>query len=124
MHDTDVPSGRAGFEWVEFDALDGVDCPCGRARRALMDAADFPGSIHVTDISRDARLHYHKRLTEVYYVLSCNPDAHIELDCELHSIRPGICVMIRPGTRHRVVGTATVLILVIPKFDPADEWFD
>ncbi|MCH8044346.1 MAG: hypothetical protein IID44_11570 [Planctomycetes bacterium] len=38
------------FEIVDFETIEGVSCPC-------------PGMIHRTEISADARLHYHKRLT-------------------------------------------------------------
>jgi mannose-6-phosphate isomerase-like protein (cupin superfamily) len=48
----------------------------------------------------------------------------MQLDDELMPVRPGMCIMIRPGTRHRAVGRMKVLILVLPKFDEADEWFD
>jgi mannose-6-phosphate isomerase-like protein (cupin superfamily) len=78
----------------------------------------------VTEISVDARLHYHKRLTETYYFLECGPDARMQLDDEELAVRPGTCIMIRPGTRHRAIGKMKVLIIVFPKFDPADEWFD
>ena len=36
----------------------------------------------------------------------------------------GQCLLIPPGVRHRAIGEMTVLIVVIPKFDPADEHFD
>ena len=39
-------------------------------------------------------------------------------------VRPGMSILIRPGVRHRALGKMTVLIIAIPKFDPADEWFD
>ena len=115
---------RAGFELVDFAQLSGVACPCGTARRAFAEVADFPGTVHVTEISADARLHYHRRLTETYFFLECGPDAKMQLDGELIAVKPGMCVMIRPGTRHRAVGRMKVLILVLPKFDPEDEWFD
>jgi hypothetical protein len=35
-----------------------------------------------------------------------------------------MCVLIRPGVRHRAIGPMQVLIVVFPKFDLADEWFD
>jgi len=60
---------------VDFAALDGIACPCGVARRAFQDVADWPGTVHVTEISAEARLHYHRRLTETYYFLECEPDA-------------------------------------------------
>jgi mannose-6-phosphate isomerase-like protein (cupin superfamily) len=94
------------------------------ARRGLADVADFPGTIHVTEIHQDARLHYHRRLTETYFVLECDPDTYLQLDHDRIPARPGLCVMIRPGTRHRAVGRMKVLIVVLPKFDPLDEWFD
>jgi quercetin dioxygenase-like cupin family protein len=119
-----VPGDVPGYEIVDFEQLPGVPCPCGTARRGLADVPDFPGTLHVTNIRQDARLHYHKRLTEVYYFLECRPDARMQLDDQVLSVRPGMCIMIRPGTRHRALGEMKVLIVVLPKFDPADEWFD
>jgi mannose-6-phosphate isomerase-like protein (cupin superfamily) len=118
------PAARRGFEIVDFADVEGVCCPCGVARRAFADVEDFPGTIHVTTISADARLHYHRRLLETYYCIECEPGAQLQLDDELVDMRPGKCVMIRPGTRHRAIGAMRVLIVVLPKFDPADEWFD
>ena len=112
------------WEIADFDQIKGVACPCGTARRAFVDVSDFPGTIHRTDISTAARRHYHKRLTEVYYVLDCDADAKMELDDETIDLHPGVCVMIRPGVRHRAVGKMRVLIVVLPKFDADDEWFD
>jgi mannose-6-phosphate isomerase-like protein (cupin superfamily) len=114
-----VPPKR--YQIVDFDQIPGVPCPCGTARRALLDVPDFPGTIHRTDISTDAKLHYHRRLSETYYVLQCAPDAQMQLDDELVPVRPGTCIFIPPGVRHRAVGKMTVLIVVFPKFDPDDE---
>ncbi len=91
---------------------------------ALDDVADFPGTIHVTEISAEAKLHYHKRLTETYFVLECEPGAQLQLNDQRIDLRPGVCVLIRPGVRHRAIGKMKVLILVLPKFDAEDEWFD
>jgi mannose-6-phosphate isomerase-like protein (cupin superfamily) len=115
---------QRGYEVVDFSALPGVTCPCGIARRAFMDVDDFPATVHVTEIAADARRHYHRKLTEVYFVLECEADARMELDSENIGLRPGMCLLIRPGTRHRAVGRMKVLIVVLPKFDPRDEWFD
>ena len=52
------------------------------------------------------------------------PDARLQLNDDLIPLRPGVCVMIPPGVRHRAVGAMKVLIVVVPKFDPHDEWFD
>lgn len=112
------------YEIVDFSQMAGVPCPCGTARRAFADVEDFPGTLHRTEISLDARLHYHKRLTETYYFLECQPDARMQLDDEIIPVRPGMSILIRPGVRHRALGKMTVLIIAIPKFDPDDEWFD
>lgn len=112
------------WELIDFDQIPGVPCPCGTAQRSLADAADLPFTLHRTQIEEDARTHYHRRLTETYFVLACGPEARMELDGESVTLRPGLAVVIRPGVRHRAVGQMTVLIFVTPKFDPADEWLD
>jgi mannose-6-phosphate isomerase-like protein (cupin superfamily) len=117
-------AGRTTYRVVDFADVPGVPCPCGTARRAFADVADFPGTLHVTDIAADARTHYHRRLTETYFVLDCGAGAVMELDGDRVPVRPGVCILIPPGVRHRAVGPMRVLILVLPKFDPADEWFD
>ena len=114
----------AGYEIADFSRIAGVACPCGTSRRAFMEVPDFPGTIHRVEIAIDARLHYHKRLTETYYFLECEPGAQMQLNDEVLDVRPGTCIMIRPGTRHRAIGKMKVLIVVFPKFDPADEWVD
>jgi mannose-6-phosphate isomerase-like protein (cupin superfamily) len=109
---------------VRFDDLPAVPCPCGTARRALEAVPQFQGTVHRTEISLDAQAHYHRRLTETYYFLDCAPGSAMQLDDQLVPVAPGTCILIPPGVRHRAVGRMTVLIIVRPKFDPADEWFD
>lgn len=109
---------------VDFAAIEPVPCPCGMSRRALHDTSVVPGTLHQVDISIDARLHYHRALTETYYILECEPDARLQLDDEFVPLRPGMCVVIPPGVRHRAIGQMKLLNFVTPKFDPADEWFD
>lgn len=112
------------YHIADFSEIPGVPCPCGTARRAFADVEEFPGTIHVTEISADAKLHYHKRLTETYYFLECEPDAQMQLDDEIIDVSTGKCILIPPGIRHRAIGNMKVLIVVFPKFDPADEWLD
>lgn len=109
---------------ADFAEIPGVPCPCGTARRAFAGQPEFPGTLHVTEISEDAKLHYHKTLTETYYVLECGPEAKMELDGETIELHVGKAVVIPPGVRHRAIGRMKVLIVVLPEFDPADEWFD
>src|SRR3954469_20287765 len=115
---------RKPCEIVNFVELPGVPCPCGTARRAFAEAEDFPGRIHVSEISAGAKTHYHQQLTETYYFLECEPGAKMQLNEEVIEVRPGTCIMIRPLTRHRAIGKMKVLIVVYPKFDPDDEWLD
>lgn len=111
----------ADYEVVDFAEVSPVACPCGQARRAFGDVADFPGTIHRTEISALAKTHYHNRLTETYYILECEPDASMALNGKIIPVKPGMCIMIRPGVRHRAIGRMTVLIVVFPKFDAGDE---
>jgi len=125
MTDSDNAAERPtgdGYQVVDFSQIPAVPCPCGRSRRALADVAGFPGTIHLTHIESDARLHFHKQLTETYYVLQCDAGAQIQLNEDLMDVRPGMCIVIFPFTRHRAIGNMTVLNIVLPKFDPADEW--
>ena len=115
---------RRPYEIVDFTALaaGGMSVRTGSAR--LRGRGRFSRHDPRHGNRGDARRHYHQRLTETYYVLECESDAHLLLDDDIIPLRPGLCVMIRPGTRHRAVGHMKVLIVVIPKFDPLDEWFD
>jgi mannose-6-phosphate isomerase-like protein (cupin superfamily) len=113
-----------GYRVVDFDQIPGVPCPCGTARRAFADVPVFPATVHVTSITVDAKLHYHKRITETYYFLECGPQARMQLDHETLAVKPGMCILIPPGVRHRAIGEMKVLIVALPKFDPADEWLD
>ena len=118
------PSGTRKPVIVNFEDIPGTPCPCGSARRAFTDVPDFPCTIHVTEISAQAKRHYHKRLTETYYFLECGAGAGMDLDDETIPVKPGMSILIPPGVRHRAIGKMKVLIVVFPKFDPADEWLD
>ena len=110
------------FKLAQLDEIDGVDCPCGVARRAFGGGDNDVATLHMVDISADSRAHYHKRATEIYLVLE--GEGHIELDGELYPVRPMSAVFIKPGCRHRAVGALRIINIPIPAFDPADEWFD
>lgn len=87
-----------------------------------MDDADGVASLHIVSIGEDSRVHYHRKMIEIYYVLE--GEGTIELDGESCPLKPGVSVMIKPGCRHRAVGKLKILIVPVPKFDPEDEWFD
>ena len=106
---------------THFDDIPPADCPCGQARRAWADAADFPATVHRTSVGLDARPHVHRGQTECYVVLDCGPGAALELDGRRIPVTAGSTALIRPGCVHRAVGEMELLIVCTPKFDPADE---
>ena len=110
------------YEIAHMDEVSPVNCPCGTSQRAFVSEGGGVASFHIVDIQEDARRHYHKKLTEVYYILEGR--GQMELDDETIDIRPGDAIMIKPGCRHRAVGKFKIINVVIPAFDSADEWFD
>lgn len=118
--DIDTMSQRYMIE--QLDEIDPVKCPCGRARRGFASEDNALATLHMTEISAESRVHYHKKLTEIYLVL--DGEGRMELDGEVVPVRPMTAVFIKPGCRHRAVGQLRVAITVIPPFDPEDEWFD
>jgi hypothetical protein len=107
---------------TDLESLPAVPCPCGLARRGLQDCTTFPGTIHRTTITRQAQKHWHRTMTETYYILECSSDAAMELDDQLLPVRPGMCIVIPPGITHRAIGQMEILNIVLPKFDPQDEF--
>lgn len=118
---SDPPANRR-YQIVHPAALPAVQCPCGETRRAFLDDPAGAASLHIVEISADSRVHYHKRLTEIYYILE--GEGEMELDGQRHEVRPGDAILIKPGCRHRAIGKMRVLNIPIPAFDPHDEWFD
>ena len=79
-------------------------------------------SIHLVEISKEARTHYHKKMTEIYLVLE--GEGQIELDGEVIPVKPMTTILIKPGCRHRAIGEMKIINIPVPTFDPADEHFD
>jgi len=110
------------YNVAHFDEIAPRPCPCGQTRRAFVDDPDGIATFHVVRIQADSRVHYHKRLTEIYYVLE--GAGHVELDGDRLPVRPGSVIQIKPLCRHRAAGDLKVIVVAIPAFDPEDEWFD
>jgi mannose-6-phosphate isomerase-like protein (cupin superfamily) len=110
------------FLVAQLDDMEAMRCPCGFTRRAFVSPENSVATLHLLDVQTDAQKHYHKNLTEIYFVLE--GEGHLELDDELVPVKPMTAVMIKPGCRHRAVGHLRVAIIPVPAFDPADEWFD
>lgn len=106
----------------QLDELPPQACPCGVTRRAFVGVRDNVASVHVVDIKEDSRVHYHKRMTELYVVLE--GEGEMELDGTRIPVRPMTAIYIKPGCRHRAIGKLRILNIPVPAFDEADEWFD
>jgi mannose-6-phosphate isomerase-like protein (cupin superfamily) len=110
------------FLITQLDDVPAVPCPCGYARRGFATPDNATATIHLVDITTDARTHYHKKLTEIYLILE--GAGFMELDGERVPVKPMTSIMIKPGCRHRLIGKFKIINIPIPAFDPDDEWFD
>lgn len=75
---------------------------------------------HVVDID-DAKPHYHKRSTELYYVLE--GDGTVMLDGVRHAVRQGTLLHIPPGVVHGAQGRMRVLVIGVPDIAEDDIFF-
>lgn len=107
---------------TQLDEISPVKCPCGYTRRAFITPENDVASLHLVEITADAKKHYHKKMTEIYLILE--GEGYIELDDERVPVKPLTTILIPPGCRHKAVGNLTVSVIAIPKFDTEDEWFD
>jgi mannose-6-phosphate isomerase-like protein (cupin superfamily) len=107
---------------AQMDELPAAGCPCGQSRPAFVSKDNPVATMHMVDITADARTHYHRKLTEIYLVLEGT--GHMELDGKLVPVKPLTAIFIRPGCRHRAVGRLRIVNVPVPAFDPEDEWFD
>lgn len=85
-----------------------VQCPCGDSHRFITGKDGGSLGLHVTSIC-GAEPHHHNTMTEVYYVVKGS--GQIELDGELHEVKPGTVILIPPGVVHRGIGDFSVVIV-------------
>lgn len=76
--------------------------------------------VHTVDID-GAKEHYHKKGTEVYYVL--DGEGIVRLNGVEHPIRTGSVVHIPPGVLHGAIGPMRVLVVGIPDIAENDLFF-
>ena len=93
-------------------------------RHLLISRQDKDSSVvawaHAVDID-GAREHFHKRSTELYYVLE--GEGVVTLDGVDHSVRQGSIVHIPPGVVHGAKGRVKVLVIGIPDIADDDLFF-
>lgn len=96
-----------------------VSCPCGESRRLITREHSPNVGLHITHITQGKR-HYHKKTTEIYYVLTGS--GTIECEGQCYALSPGMAVYIPPGVAHRGWGDFEAIIVTCPAFDPEDEF--
>jgi mannose-6-phosphate isomerase-like protein (cupin superfamily) len=85
---------------------------CGQIR-PLIEAADGAAAeVHHVRID-DAKLHYHAKTDESYYVI--DGQGTMILDDEQIELHAGVVVYVPRGVRHKAVGKLTVLTVCIPR---------
>jgi len=85
---------------------------CGQIRPVLEEKDGAAAEVHHLEIT-NAKLHYHERTDEIYYVLDgegrmCLDDREIELHKD-------VIVYVPRGVRHRAWGNLKVLVVCIPR---------
>jgi mannose-6-phosphate isomerase-like protein (cupin superfamily) len=76
-----------------------VPSECGQSTRPLTYPDTTVCNLHVTFI-KDSTKHYHRKCTEVYYILQGR--GKMELNDDLVDVEPGTVVYIEPYTSHRL----------------------
>ena len=85
---------------------------CGQIRCLIEEKDGAAGEVHHVEI-QDAKLHYHERTDEIYYVI--DGEGTMVLDDERIPVRAGVVVYVPRGVRHKAVGDLTVLTVCIPR---------
>jgi mannose-6-phosphate isomerase-like protein (cupin superfamily) len=113
------------FLFADFSLVAALASADGTTRHAFTRSNQTPVSVRLIDVEGEVRPHYHRIQTETYYFLE--GEGSMELDGKSYPVKPGLALIIRPGTRHRAVKGATpmkLLSVVSPSLEEADEWFD
>ncbi|MDX1565856.1 MAG: cupin domain-containing protein [Phycisphaeraceae bacterium] len=95
---------------------------CGKRVRLISEGDDGVAAwAHAVEIDGGASDHFHKKTTEIYYVLA--GEGTVRLDRAEHPVTAGSIVHIPPGVVHGASGTMHVLVVGIPSIDDADLYF-
>jgi mannose-6-phosphate isomerase-like protein (cupin superfamily) len=84
---------------------------CGQIRCLVEEKDGAAGEVHHVRI-HDAKLHYHERTDEFYYVIA--GEGTMALDGEEVELHPGVVVYVPRGVRHKACGDLTVLVVCVP----------
>jgi mannose-6-phosphate isomerase-like protein (cupin superfamily) len=84
---------------------------CGQIRPLIEESDGAAAEVHHVEI-QDAKLHYHERTDEVYYVI--DGEGTMVLDDEVIELHEGVVVYVPRGVKHKAIGRLTVLTVCIP----------
>lgn len=85
---------------------------CGQIRCLVEEADGAAAEVHRVEID-NAKLHYHERTDEFYYIIA--GQGTMILDDETIEVHEGVVVYVPRGVRHKAVGKLTVLTVCIPR---------
>jgi mannose-6-phosphate isomerase-like protein (cupin superfamily) len=85
---------------------------CGQIRCLIEKKDQAAAEVHYVEIE-DAKLHYHERTDEFYYVIAGR--GTMTLDSEEIELHPGVVVYVPRGVTHKARGRLTVLTICIPR---------
>jgi mannose-6-phosphate isomerase-like protein (cupin superfamily) len=84
---------------------------CGRIRPLIEDKDGAAAEVHHLEIT-DAKLHYHERTDEIYYVL--DGTGRMRLGDEEIELHKDVTVYVPRGLKHKAWGSLKVLVVCIP----------
>jgi mannose-6-phosphate isomerase-like protein (cupin superfamily) len=85
---------------------------CGQIRPLIEEQDGAAAEVHHVEI-QGAKLHYHARTDEVYYVI--DGEGTMVLDDEEIELHRGVVVYVPRGIKHKAIGKLTVLTVCIPR---------
>ena len=85
---------------------------CGDIRCLIEEKDLAAAEVHYVKI-QDAKLHYHERTDEIYYIIE--GAGRLVLDDDEVEVHKGVVVYVPRGVKHKAVGDMTVLTVCIPR---------
>ena len=85
---------------------------CGLIRPLIAEADGAAAEVHHLEIT-DAKLHYHERTDEIYYVL--DGTGRMRVGDEEVELQKDVTVYVPRGVKHRAWGNLKVLVVCIPR---------
>jgi mannose-6-phosphate isomerase-like protein (cupin superfamily) len=85
---------------------------CGQIRPLIEEKDGAAAEVHHLEIT-DAKLHYHERTDEIYYVL--DGTGRMRVGDEEIELRKDVVVYVPRGMKHKAWGKLKVLVVCIPR---------